>query len=382
MRPITDTIPKPLVKIAGRTLLDRGLDSLAAAGVEKAVVNVHYFPEQIVAHVAVAHDAEGRRSPTRATGLLDSAGGIVKALPQLGREPFYILNADTFWIDRGEPNLARLALAWDAARMDILLMLADLDSATGHTGGTDFLVGRRRRAAGAPRGDPAGLIYAGCGDRQSAHLRRRARRAAVAQPLFRRGDRRRPAVRHADATAAGSRSARPTPSRSPRQPSRGPWPECHERAALPRVFSIPPGAPFLPTLAEALLSGRLVPDFRHDGDPLALADVTIYVPTRRAARELRAIFVEQSAGGSAILPTIRPLGEFDEDEAAFDADGAGALDLAPPISAIDRLLLSGAAGARLEERPAGRMSRRCSRRRSWCRPRPPMPSGWRATSPR
>ncbi len=159
MRPITDTIPKPLVKVAGRTLLDRGLDSLAEAGVAKAVVNVHYLPEQIVQHVA------GRTTPgivisDESEGLLDSAGGIVKALPEFGGEPFYILNADTFWIDRGQPNLERLALAWDAAKMDILLMLADLDSATGHSGSTDFLIasdGALRRA----KGDPSGLIYAG-----------------------------------------------------------------------------------------------------------------------------------------------------------------------------------------------------------------------------
>lgn len=159
MRPITDTIPKPLVKVAGRALLDRGLDALAAAGVEKAVVNVHHFPEQIVAHVASRNSPKVAISDERA-GLLDSAGGIVKALPMLGREPFYILNADTFWMDQGEPNLVRLALAWDAAKMDILLMLAGLDSATGHTGGTDFLIG----AGGAllrSFGDPAGLIYAG-----------------------------------------------------------------------------------------------------------------------------------------------------------------------------------------------------------------------------
>ena len=106
----------------------------------------------------------------------------------------------------------------------------------------------------------------------------------------------------------------------------------------PRLFTIAPGAAFLPTLAEALVAGRLVPGFQDDGDPLKLATATIYVPTRRAARELRAIFVERSAGGSAILPTVRPLGEFDEDEAAFGEDGAGALDLAPPIAAIDRLL--------------------------------------------
>lgn len=159
MRPITNTIPKPLVKIAGRTLLDRGLDTLAAAGVEKAVVNVHHFPEQIIAHVASRSRPKVAISDESA-GLLDSAGGIVKALPKLGRDPFYILNADTFWIDQGEPNLIRLALAWDAARMDILLMLADVDSATGHTGGTDFLVAADGALARA-HNDPVGLIYAG-----------------------------------------------------------------------------------------------------------------------------------------------------------------------------------------------------------------------------
>jgi MurNAc alpha-1-phosphate uridylyltransferase len=159
MRPITDTMPKPLVKIAGKTLLDRGLDSLADVGVEKAVVNVHYFPEQIAAHVL------RRRAPTvlisdESERLLDSAGGIAKALPELGPQPFYIVNADTFWIDRGEPNLLRLARTWDAEKMDILLMLADPGSATGHSGGTDFLLkpdGRLSRSAGAPQG----LIYAG-----------------------------------------------------------------------------------------------------------------------------------------------------------------------------------------------------------------------------
>jgi MurNAc alpha-1-phosphate uridylyltransferase len=159
MRPITETIPKPLVKVAGKTLLDWGLDSLKAAGVGKAVVNVHYFPEQIVAHTA-------RRAAPRIVisdesgGLLDSAGGIVKALPELGEKPFYVLNADTFWIDNGPSSLGRLALAWDDAKMDILLMLADRASATGHSGGTDFLIGPDG-ALRRSKGDPAGLIYAG-----------------------------------------------------------------------------------------------------------------------------------------------------------------------------------------------------------------------------
>ncbi|MGX5848125.1 double-strand break repair protein AddB [Mesorhizobium sp. PL10] len=106
-----------------------------------------------------------------------------------------------------------------------------------------------------------------------------------------------------------------------------------------RVLSIPPGAPFLPTLAQALLAGKLVPGFRYEGDPLALADVTIYVPTRRAARALRGAFVDHLGGRSAILPVIRPLGEFDEDEAAFSADTPAELEMAPPIAAIERLLL-------------------------------------------
>lgn len=159
MRPITDTLPKPLVRIAGRALLDRGLDNLAAAGVTRAVVNVHHLGGQIVAHVA------GRRQPRvvisdESDRLLDSAGGIVRALPLLGTDPFIVLNADTFWIDGARSNLEELVLAWDAGRMDILLMLADLGSATGHSGGTDFIVspdGRLARAAGAADG----LIYAG-----------------------------------------------------------------------------------------------------------------------------------------------------------------------------------------------------------------------------
>lgn len=159
MRPITDTMPKPLVKVAGKTLLDWGLDSLAMAGVESAIVNVHYLPEQIVAHVAA------RRAPKilisdESEALLDSAGGIVKALPELGKGAFYIINADTFWIDSGQPSLERLSLAWDGSKMDILLMLTDLDSATGHCVGTDFLMaldGALRRS----KGDPAGVIYAG-----------------------------------------------------------------------------------------------------------------------------------------------------------------------------------------------------------------------------
>ena len=107
----------------------------------------------------------------------------------------------------------------------------------------------------------------------------------------------------------------------------------------PRVLTIPPGAPFLPTLADALKDGRLVPGFTAGDDPLALSDVTIFVPTRRAARELRSVFAETSGARSAILPTVKALGEFDDGEAAFVPNGADLLSFAPPVPAIDRLLL-------------------------------------------
>lgn len=159
MRPITDTLPKPLIRIAGRTLIDRALDTLEDAGVGTAVVNVHYLAGQMEAHL------KGRARPRiivsdERAQLLDSAGGIIKGLPHLGDGPFFILNADTFWIDRGTPNLERLALAWDGVAMDILLMVADFAQATGHAGGTDFVMddaGRLRRA----QKDEEGVIYAG-----------------------------------------------------------------------------------------------------------------------------------------------------------------------------------------------------------------------------
>lgn len=106
-----------------------------------------------------------------------------------------------------------------------------------------------------------------------------------------------------------------------------------------RVYSIPPGVRFLPTLAEALLDGTLVPGFRHEGDPLALADATVYLPTRRAARALRDALMDRLGGRTAILPAIRPLGEFDEEAALFDMDNPAAVEHAPPIAALDRVLL-------------------------------------------
>lgn len=137
MRPITNTMPKPLVKVFGKTLLDHGLDALSQAAVSNAVVNVHYFPEQIETHI------EPRKSPNiiisdERNELLDSGGGIANALPKIGAKPFYLLNADSFWIEGIKPNLQLLGESWDDDEMDILLLLSGIHNCVGYPGKGDF----------------------------------------------------------------------------------------------------------------------------------------------------------------------------------------------------------------------------------------------------
>jgi MurNAc alpha-1-phosphate uridylyltransferase len=137
MRPLTERMPKPLVSVAGRTLLDHVLDKLGNAGVSEAIVNVHYLPDQIIDHVA------GRKRPRvtisdERNEVLGTGGGVVKALPLLGNEPFFHVNADTLWIDGVRPNLARLAETFDPSRMDILLLMAPTASSIGYEGNGDY----------------------------------------------------------------------------------------------------------------------------------------------------------------------------------------------------------------------------------------------------
>jgi MurNAc alpha-1-phosphate uridylyltransferase len=137
MRPLTDRMPKPLVRVAGRTLLDHVLDKLAEAGVREAVVNVHYLPDQIIDHVAARAAPRVIISDERDV-VLGTGGGVVKALPLLGDAPFFHVNADTMWIDGVRPNLARLAEAFDPARMDILLLMSPTTSSIGYAGAGDY----------------------------------------------------------------------------------------------------------------------------------------------------------------------------------------------------------------------------------------------------
>src|SRR5256886_7895956 len=137
MRPLTDHMPKPLVRVAGQPLLDHVLDKLAGAGVGEAVVNVHYLPDQIIDHTAARARPRVIISDER-DEVLGTGGGVVKALPLLGDTPFFHVNADTMWIDGVRPNLARLAETFDPARMDILLLMAPTTSSIGYNGRGDY----------------------------------------------------------------------------------------------------------------------------------------------------------------------------------------------------------------------------------------------------
>src|SRR5258705_1961978 len=137
MRPLTARMPKPLVRVAGRALLDHVLDKLGDAGAGEAVVNVHYLPDQIIDHVAARAWPRVIISDER-DQVLGTGGGVVKALPSLGRAPFFLVNADTMWIDGVRPNLARLTEAFDPAHMDILLLMAPTTSSIGYGGRGDY----------------------------------------------------------------------------------------------------------------------------------------------------------------------------------------------------------------------------------------------------
>ena len=168
MRPITETIPKPLVKIAGKPLIDYALDTLKAAGCEKAVVNVHWLADQMEAHLATYNGLDIVISDERAE-LLNSGGGLAKGLKLLDPGPVFVMNADLFWIGEtwDEPtSLERLAGFFDTDRMDMAMLCVRLEDTTGHDGKIDFAMGgkgelvRYRPVDGAlPEGQ--GVVYAG-----------------------------------------------------------------------------------------------------------------------------------------------------------------------------------------------------------------------------
>jgi MurNAc alpha-1-phosphate uridylyltransferase len=160
MRPLTERRPKPLVEVGGKALIDHVLNRLADAGVETAVVNIHHFAEQMERHLArrrrpriVISDERGQ--------LLGTGGGVVKVLGEFGSEPFFHANADTIWIDGVKPNFARLADAFDPARMDALLLLAPTTGSIGYAGRGDYAMAPDGRLQRRAEREVAPFVYAG-----------------------------------------------------------------------------------------------------------------------------------------------------------------------------------------------------------------------------
>lgn len=138
MRPLTATRPKPLVKVAGKPLMDHALDRLEAGGIRRVVVNVHYLANMVEAHLRARRSRIDFVISDERERLLETGGGLVKALPLLGNAPFFCANSDNLWVDGPAETLAIMRALWDDARMDALLLVVPLARAQGHGGPGDF----------------------------------------------------------------------------------------------------------------------------------------------------------------------------------------------------------------------------------------------------
>lgn len=156
MRPLTLTKPKPLFEVGGRTMLDLALDRLVSFGMRRAVVNAHYLAEQIETHLAARKDIEIIIS--HEDELLDTGGGVKKALPYFDGLPFFVLNADLPWMDGDEPSLARMAKAWNGTTMDALLLLMPTRKARGFGPDGDFFMGSDGRLQRQNRPPPRPFV--------------------------------------------------------------------------------------------------------------------------------------------------------------------------------------------------------------------------------
>ena len=161
MRPLTATQPKPMVRVAGKPLIDHALDRLAEAGVSRAVVNVHYMPEPLIAHL------EKRKMPKVTVSderdlLLETGGGMMKAFDAgLLPDPFFCLNSDNIWLDGPRDAFADLSARWDAREMDALLLVVPHARAANFRGPGDFHMDPVGRLSRRKPGCIAPFIYTG-----------------------------------------------------------------------------------------------------------------------------------------------------------------------------------------------------------------------------
>jgi len=183
MRPITDTVPKPLVKVGGKALVDHSLDRLAEAGVKTAIVNVHYMASQIEDYLRQRSRPKIVVSDER-DELLDQGGGIGMALPQIGGRPFLVCNTDAFWIEGAGSNLGRLAKAWDPGQMDALLLVAPTTSSVGVDWRGDFDMDNLGRLAKRRAGQVAPFVYTGVGILKPELFAKETRKVYGLAPIF------------------------------------------------------------------------------------------------------------------------------------------------------------------------------------------------------
>jgi MurNAc alpha-1-phosphate uridylyltransferase len=160
MRPLTNSTPKPLIKVSGRPLIDHAIQHLQKAQVHHAVVNVHYLAEQLIGWSKTISDPVITISD-ETDAILDTGGGIARALPLLGGEAFYVMNSDSFWIDRRTPALQRLKAAWNPDKMDCLLLLMKPEMTTGYDGTGDFEMASDGRLTRKAAGSKSALTYIG-----------------------------------------------------------------------------------------------------------------------------------------------------------------------------------------------------------------------------
>jgi len=183
MRAHDGRIPKPLVAVGGRPLIDHVLDKLAAAGVVRAVVNVHHMADQIERHLSGRNRPQIVISDER-SDLLGTAGGPIKAMAALAPGPFYLVNSDTIWIDGAGPNLLRLAASFDPARMDALLLMAPTATATGYAGRGDFAMSPDGRLTRRGEREVVPFVYAGAAMLMPAFFAGVAPGPSSMSPLF------------------------------------------------------------------------------------------------------------------------------------------------------------------------------------------------------
>lgn len=160
MLPLTATMPKPLVRVGGRTLIDFALDRLGEAGMTMVVVNVHHFADMLEAHLRTRPSPLVVISDER-EAVLETGGGVKKALPLLGAAPFITFNSDSIWVEGAQPNLSRLIEAWDPAEMDILMLVAPRDTSVGYEGEGDFGMAPSGRLQRRKPGERVPFVYAG-----------------------------------------------------------------------------------------------------------------------------------------------------------------------------------------------------------------------------